>query len=120
MSEDASEVLPVVVELIGIEHIHRGSLLSLISFAVVIHGIEVRIQGAQIRKAPHGQIELTAPMFKSGTGHWLPAIELPDEIMLQVLELLGDDWRKPSSDLRLMMAPPELSLGYVPRVERKE
>jgi hypothetical protein len=117
MSDEATE--RVSVQLLGIEHVRKsGSLLALISFDLTIAGVAIGVQGAQVRRAPHGQIELTAPMFRSGAGVWLPSVVLPDAVMLELLNQIGPVW-PPHDPSRL----PEMrthvpALAFAPYVSR--
>jgi hypothetical protein len=117
---DEPDVANVAVELLGVEYTRKsGSLLAFVSFGVDIGGVVIRVQGAQIRSTRINEIELTAPQFKSSTGVWLPAIELPDSIMLSVLELIGPTW-PPREGTPVMLTGSPPSVTFKPHVERRD
>lgn len=109
------------VTILGVEHTQRtGNLLAWVSFEITVGEITIGIQGAQVRKASLGQIELRPPEFRSGSGRWLPSVIIPDEIWLSVLSELGTDWPPKPGKLRLMVdtTPPELAVSFAPHVAR--
>lgn len=119
-----SETTPVQVRILGVEHtLKSGNLLGFVSFSVVIHDVELTIQGAQVRKSGRpGEIELRPPEFRSGNGRWLPSVLMDDAIWLSVLSELGTDWPPKPGKLKLMTTtePPELTLSFAPHLDREK
>lgn len=118
----SDETTSVAVTVLGIEPVRgNGTLLALVSFAVDIGDVPLRIQGAQLRR--HGRdIELVPPCFKSANGTWLPSILMDDAIWCAVLAELGDEWppKVPSKFPAMVTAPPAdlVTISFAPRVEK--
>ena len=70
----------VTVTTVSIIHVkNAGKLRALADVEVVFDGIEMTIQGVQVR-ADGKSTEVSLPTYRAPDGSWRPAIILPDEI----------------------------------------
>ncbi|CAA7627281.1 conserved hypothetical protein [Magnetospirillum sp. SS-4] len=70
----------VTVTTISIIHVkNAGKLRALADVEVVFDGVEMIIQGVQVR-ADGKSTEVSLPTYRATDGSWRPAIILPDEI----------------------------------------
>lgn len=75
-----TDTLPVSVEVLGVEIVNKGALLALANVLVSFDGVEIEIQGVQVRRHPDGRVTVDSPCFRGGDGRWLPALVLPPEL----------------------------------------
>ena len=89
-----TETVPVSYEVLQVEPVHgSGRLVGLAVVRVELAGVELTLQGVQVRHGPAGLV-VDAPQFRHPRdGRWLPAVVLPpelrDAIGREVLALAG-------------------------------
>lgn len=76
-----SETVPVQISVAGVERLKgNGSLVGMALVQVSIGGIEIGLQGVQVR-CRSGRLVTQAPQFRDPrSGRWLPCIVLPPEL----------------------------------------
>ena len=75
-----NDTLPVTVEVLGIERIDKGTLVALAVVLIAFDGVEIVVQGVQVRREPDGTLKVHSPCFRAGDGRWLPSVVFPQEI----------------------------------------
>lgn len=83
-----SDTLPVSVEVLGVETVNRGGLLALSNVRVSFDGVEIEIQGVQVRRRPDGRVTVDSPCYRGGNGRWLPAVVLPPELGQAITDIV--------------------------------
>ena len=76
-----SDTVPVQIRCDGVERLKgSGSLVGMAIVQVNIGGIEIGLQGVQVRNRA-GRLVTQAPQFRCPrSGRWLPCIVLPPEL----------------------------------------
>ncbi|MGJ0507003.1 MAG: hypothetical protein ACR652_07650 [Methylocystis sp.] len=64
---------------VEIQHVGRGGVLAIASARVWISGVEIAVNGLEVRRGLDGKLTIDAPGVAHG-GKVLPAIELPPEL----------------------------------------
>lgn len=65
----------------NIRHVHdAGRLLALATVTIELAGIEIALNGVQVRRLPNGKLRCQAPQFRTHTGTWEPAVTMPEEL----------------------------------------
>ncbi len=82
---------PVNVELVHISRVRSGSLYALVSCAIHIADVEIRMNGVGILRAPDGKWCARSPMYKASDGVWKHALEMPQRVYDAILELVSDE-----------------------------
>jgi len=78
---DMTDTSTVRFEVRGIEQAHAGRLVALAIVAIDIEGVELVLQGVQVLRGAGGGWVVRAPVWRHpGSGKWVPAIVLPDEL----------------------------------------
>lgn len=92
-----SATLPVTVEVLGVEVVNKGGLLALSNVRVSFDGVEIEIQGVQVRRHPDGRVTVDAPCYRCGDSRWLPAVVLPPELGQAVADAVVEQLRHPTT-----------------------
>lgn len=85
----AANTLPVQVEVLGVEIVNKGGLLALANVRISFDGVEIELQGVQVRRHPGERVTVDSPCFRGGDGRWMPAVVLPPELGQAVAEAVG-------------------------------